>query len=875
MAAPTRNLTPKISKTNKQRSKYNRTILKNLTVPLLVLQLILIQNLQNNHCVQAINVPQIRENENGFKTDKKLLTFDFTKNEYKGGLTKKDTTFNKCKIIYVQPKNVDPNTFECRPAKNSLKEIELINKITLDREKISEYVLQFRAFNFENRLVAESIEGLTVIVMDKNDNSPVFIDSSLRGQIADNASPGTTVLIAQATDLDDPMEECGEEDKNKCIVFDKKIKSCRMKAYSQMQKECSKKWTPCSASTIFQIDETGRIITQSSIDAEKVCEFRLNITAKDAKGGMFQSLSHETHAEAHILVTDKNDNKPTFYEKLYTVDVKETADETTPLAQVRAYDNDRESSYNSIRYLVMKNFINQFEFRGDKLFLKKGYKLDFENTNKFKDHKKKLTIQAVNENYNSGGSQPSDFADMVINIIDVNEPPVEISTPVKLYIKENGLPARLNPVKTIGTVTVQDLDFLGNQTVTFRLDDPENYILLNDIKSSPASSSPNKIRKYSATVSIRSNIKIDRECENCSKGKYIFHLLATDNFPMELGGPATARIPVTLNIEDENDNAPNFGNPSVTACSDLSNNLIDTGSRNSLSRYDIPGLSKVQLIDEDSLSNGPEFTVDFLKDQSDQDLAEILVWNFEESDSTLTLTAKQSYLPVGTFDLKFKLTDQHRLSEIRNLKVFVCSCSKLENCKTKAGIVTGGKDDGVDLWMMIIVILSILIVLVIIFLIIVNRRKTIRQHPQQPLDNGFNSEQMVHYEPDNEKKLLIQAHSPKSSSNYHYTQAPPSTEFVQRLREQSQNTESYGPFIESLKSQLDKQLFEYDEYSANDELYKMNPIEGDGNAGLDLSSFIESEDNDADVKISPDRGWGSKFDTLADICNEVEDSTSD
>lgn len=193
----------------------------------------------------------------------------------------------------------------------------------------------------------------------------------------------------------------------------------------------------------------------------------------------------------------------------------------------------------------------------------------------------------------------------------------------------------------------------------------------------------------------------------------------------------------------------------------------------------------------------------------------------------------------------------------------------------------------------IIIIVIALILILLIGLFVIQRNRQHRKHPNQPNDIE-NMSEIKFVNNHNEDSLLIKegeqllGHSPNvSSSNYTNSNPinpyptiskipPPSTEFIARLRDQTLNGNlengNYGNFIENLKANVDREIFNNHGYgAANDELYKTQPIEGDGNAGLDLSSFIDSDDNDGDVKISPDRGWGSKFDALADICNEQEE----
>lgn len=130
--------------------------------------------------IQAINVPEIRETENSRRLDRRILIFDFTRNEYLPGFEKQETTFSRCEVIYVNPSQAElnnVNVFECRPAKKNLKKIELYSMISLDRENIPEYTLLER--NFETFELSQKRDQENSVNFCKNrSKSPCFRHSS-------------------------------------------------------------------------------------------------------------------------------------------------------------------------------------------------------------------------------------------------------------------------------------------------------------------------------------------------------------------------------------------------------------------------------------------------------------------------------------------------------------------------------------------------------------------------------------------------------------------------------------------------------------------------------------------------------------------------
>ena len=78
---------------------------------------------------------------------------------------------------------------------------ELIAKNELDRELISSYSLVIQAQ--DKGTPAQRTEvPVNVIVLDENDNSPVFSQRSYKCQIPENSAPNSPVCFVQATDED-------------------------------------------------------------------------------------------------------------------------------------------------------------------------------------------------------------------------------------------------------------------------------------------------------------------------------------------------------------------------------------------------------------------------------------------------------------------------------------------------------------------------------------------------------------------------------------------------------------------------------------------------------------------------------------------------
>uniref|UniRef100_A0A3B4GMD4 Cadherin domain-containing protein n=1 Tax=Pundamilia nyererei TaxID=303518 RepID=A0A3B4GMD4_9CICH len=156
------------------------------------------------------------------------------------------------------------------------KYIEMVLHTSLDREKQEEHKLTLTAFDGGNPQKSGSVK-INVIVLDANDNAPVFSQSVYRVTVPENAPKGAVILRVSASDND--------KGTNEEITF----------SFSQHTS---------SASSLFIIDpHSGEISVTGVLDYEKAKHYEINIEATD-KGGLTDT------SKVLIEVTDLNDNAP-------------------------------------------------------------------------------------------------------------------------------------------------------------------------------------------------------------------------------------------------------------------------------------------------------------------------------------------------------------------------------------------------------------------------------------------------------------------------------------------------------------------------------------------------------------------------------------
>ncbi|XP_037657466.1 protocadherin beta-15-like [Choloepus didactylus] len=174
---------------------------------------------------------------------------------------------------------------------------------TLDFEKIASYHVDIKASD------GAGLAGKCTVlmqVMDINDNTPELTVASLTSLIPEN-SPETTVAIFSTQDQDS-----GENGKMVCSI----------------QEDVPFKLKP-------SVENFYRLVTERELDRESRAEYNITITVTD-----LGSPRLKTERVITVLVSDVNDNEPTFTQTSYTMFVRENNSPALHIGSVSATDRD-------------------------------------------------------------------------------------------------------------------------------------------------------------------------------------------------------------------------------------------------------------------------------------------------------------------------------------------------------------------------------------------------------------------------------------------------------------------------------------------------------------------------------------------------------
>ena len=295
---------------------------------------------------------------------------------------------------------------------------------SLNYEQSTEHSIVVSASNPDG--LSSSPRTSTVLVINENDNSPIFTMDRYTASVAEGSSTGTPVITVQADDAD-----------------------------SGILGEVSYSITSGNSNNNFAIDSTSGIITvNGDIDREVIGEYTLTIRAQD--GG---SPARSDRSIVVITVNDINDNSPIFQRSSYTITVREDINVPADLLTLVATDADEASNQNSaITYSIQTgNTGSVFNLASNTGALSVISSLDFESTPSYS-----LDVVATD-----GGSRTGN-AVVTVTVTDVNDENPTLSTDQTVSVPEDTSPSVITTFTASGEMgEVLRFQLSGNQNGEF------------------------------------------------------------------------------------------------------------------------------------------------------------------------------------------------------------------------------------------------------------------------------------------------------------------------------------------------------------------------------------------------------------------------
>uniref|UniRef100_A0A673L0R6 Cadherin domain-containing protein n=1 Tax=Sinocyclocheilus rhinocerous TaxID=307959 RepID=A0A673L0R6_9TELE len=462
--------------------------------------------LENPMELHRIDVEILDINDHAPVFMKKEITFQISESAFSGArysidsANDPDVGLNSIQTYKLTPS--DHFTVKIPAHLDDTKYVEMILQKTLDRETGEEHKMILTAFDGGNPQKTGTIK-INVIVLDANDNAPVFSQSIYKASIPENFPKGSSVLRVSATDKD--------VGSNGDVTY----------SFSQSSERLS---------NLFQIDSSsGDIIVNGQLDFEKSKKYELYVEATD-KGGLSDT------SKVHIEITDINDNAPIISVISFSNPVAESSAPETVIAMLNVKDLD--SGKNGIvRCYIAQNLPFKIKSSSPNFYsLVTDELLDREKVSEYN-----ITITAIDEGSPSFSTNKtltlkiSDLYRITIEILDVNDnSPAFPRGNVTLEISES---ASTGARFTVDSAVDPDVGI--NSIQSYSVHPTDHFTLKTQSRSGS-----------SKNVELVLQTHLDREKQD----HLYLTVTATDG-----GNPKrSGTVKINIIILDNNDNAPIF-----------------------------------------------------------------------------------------------------------------------------------------------------------------------------------------------------------------------------------------------------------------------------------------------------------------------------
>lgn len=377
-----------------------------------------------------VDIQDINDNAPSFPSDQ--IDIDISENAAPGtrfplaAAYDPDTRENGLKTYQITRDDYSIFSLDVKSRGDGTKFPELVVQRSLDREERSHHTLIITATDGGEYPKSGTMQ-INVKVIDSNDNSPVFEQSSYVVEIPENSPPGTVLIDLNATDPDEGIN--GQVTYSLSFYGSDRIKE------------------------LFSIDpKTGVIKIQGKIDYEENPIIEIDVQAKDQGPNPVPG-----HCKVTVKVLDKNDNWPSIgFVAVRQGAVSEAAPPGTVIALVRVTDKDSGRN-GQLQCRILGNVPFRLEENSDNFFtVVTDRPLDREAKDEYN-----ITIMAKD----SGNPPLNATKSFTVKILDENDNAPRFTKMVYLLqVPENNIPGEY-----LGSVLAHDPDLGQNGTVSYSL----------------------------------------------------------------------------------------------------------------------------------------------------------------------------------------------------------------------------------------------------------------------------------------------------------------------------------------------------------------------------------------------------------------------
>ncbi|XP_072256695.1 protocadherin-12 [Pyxicephalus adspersus] len=583
-----------------------------------------------------------------------------------------DSGSNAVKLYTLSPN--EHFTLDIISGSDGVKHPELVVVKELDREMQSSFILVLTALDGGYPPKTGTTQ-VRIIILDSNDNSPAFEESSVILEVSEDTSPGTLLINLTATDPD--------QGPNGEIEF----------SFS--------KHTPHHVLSMFSIDpKLGEIVLKQPLDYESRHSYELDVQAKDLGPNPIP-----THCKVVIKVLDINDNTPDIKVTWAAQDSPEiTVSEAVPLGSFVALvmANDPDSGANGDVHCHLIQDHDHFRLQkanGNSYILTTNAILDREKWDMYD-----ITIQAQDQGEPSFTSKKS----LKIFVRDANDnAPIFERPRYDAYLYENN-----SPPTHLLTVNAQDVDLYENADITYKIID-------SVISGTPLSTFVSVNSKTGEIVVLKA---IDYEEVN----EIQFQVQAEDHGNPHLSSNASVKV----FVRDKNDNSPLIVQPQLKKGRASITILVnaETGyflSASEVASSEVLGYTSDQILSETAkLNKHPIFQViatDADSDENSKLLYHLLddyqgLFSMDEHLGYIYMNSSNATSLIGrTMDLQVSVRDCGIPYQETKAHLTIMFSSHLDHLKNSASET----NDKLSLSVVIVICLAVLLAVCLLVLALI------------------------------------------------------------------------------------------------------------------------------------------------------------
>lgn len=371
-----------------------------------------------------------------------------------------------------------------------------------------------------------------VPIRDYNDNAPQFVGRPYRATITESAKAGAEVVVHPVIIVTDPDEGINAE----CNI------------------QCASVKSVCDS---FQVDTiqispgnyTARITLKRALDFETQPTYVLILTARD------NAISKKLSAQASISINvlDVQDQVPVFINAPYSATIEENTPSNTSVLTIMAHDGDTQNPRPVI--LTLENEEGHFVLRqmpnGVANLLTTEIALDRENPKILQNggvYSFNVTATELIDHDLRGDSSTTQITIIITDVEDnlptFNKNTFEITIPENLD-RGTPLPGLM--------IIVNDRDLGENSKYNLSLRNVKNSDNIFTITPSQGEG------RAPIVVKVLNSERLDYDLAEENDREFVFEIWAT------VHGEDVASTRIIVNLEDVNDNAPEYSQSSLTA----------------------------------------------------------------------------------------------------------------------------------------------------------------------------------------------------------------------------------------------------------------------------------------------------------------------